>query len=130
MDSQSDIPVNRFRGRGGLYLGSDGRLYCHAAGEDCLLFSRLYRPSAERTRERLLDLRQRTGWSRATTAALLGVPKHTLRRWEEGKRQPCAAAHKLIWVMHALYTAPDELLTLENVILWGHGTKAILLREV
>ena len=44
------------------------------------------------------EIRERTGLSQATFAALLGVSVRTLQEWEQGRREPSAAAKTLIKV--------------------------------
>lgn len=53
-------------------------------------------PDAEQARAMLRRLEAQTGLPRSLRAYLLGVPTHSLRRWEDGRRQPDQAARRLI----------------------------------
>ena len=58
------------------------------SGEALLPFSDLLAPTKESTRQTLIQLRCDLGLSRGHMAALLGVRKDHLRRWEKGTRHP------------------------------------------
>ena len=99
----------------------------NASGESGLGYAQVFAPSSEEIRSMLLLLRRKQNWSQAHLAAVLGVPKHTIRRWEDGSRSPCGAARKLIWVVHTLFLHPKELQKdLDNIVTWGHGRKEVL----
>ena len=110
----------RIRYRRQFYYGEDGEVFWNASGESALGLARIYGPSTEEIRSMLLRIRYRQNWSQAGMAAVLGVPKHTLRRWEDGSRQPCGSARKLIWFVHALVFECNELLKdFDNLVTWG-----------
>jgi hypothetical protein len=81
MHSNADVPRIPFRRQ--VYCGQNGEVFITASGESGLNYARVYAPSSEEIRSMLLQLRRRQRWSRAHLAAVLGVPKHTLRRWED-----------------------------------------------
>ncbi len=89
------------------------------SGESLLPFSRLLAPSKEATRATLIRLRQQLGLSRGHMAALLGVRKDHLRRWEKGTRHPSASAQKLVWLLNTLHTQPDSLKDALSIATWG-----------
>jgi DNA-binding transcriptional regulator YiaG len=76
-------------------------------------------PSAEATRQTMIGLRRDMKWSRATLAAVLGVSFHTVRRWEEGKKQPSGAARRLVWLISTLMGDPKRLTTGFSLLCWG-----------
>jgi DNA-binding transcriptional regulator YiaG len=88
-----------------------------------LKLARLLAPGVNESRQTLVELRQKLGWSRAQLASFLGVGKHTLRRWETGQRNPCRAARKLIWLTHSFITQPQRLLSSVDIATWGRLTK-------
>lgn len=89
------------------------------------MFSTMHRPiSNAQTRGKLLEIREKLGWSRTFCAAVLGVPSGTLRRWEVGTRLPSAAARRLIWIIHTAMTSPQKLAHgggLADLLSWGAG---------
>jgi DNA-binding transcriptional regulator YiaG len=128
MTNNSDIPRIPYRKQ--VYISQDGEAYLTASGDLSLGYARIYAPSSEKIREMLLRLRRDQGWSRATLAAVLGVPKHTLRRWEDRSRSPCGSSKKLIWLVHMLFFRPEELLKdLDNLVTWGHGKEETLVLD-
>ncbi len=66
----------------------------------------------------LLKLRTERGLSRPCLAAVLGVPLATLRRWEEGTRQPSGAARKLVWLLDR-WLAGQPPRSLMDMATWG-----------
>jgi DNA-binding XRE family transcriptional regulator len=68
-----------------------------------------FKPKPEECRQMLRAMRSRADLSRGQLAALLGVQLDILRRWEEGRRTPCAAARRLIQLVHLLYFHPDRI---------------------
>jgi DNA-binding transcriptional regulator YiaG len=89
------------------------------SGEMGLKFANLYAPSPGVTRAMIRALREKKKWSQSTLAAILGVPRGTVRRWEDGTRNPCGAARKLIWIMYRAFTGkklPDDLF---HWVTWG-----------
>ena len=73
----------------------------------------------ENTRELLLRLRAKLEWSRAKMAAFLGTPVDTLRRWEDGSRQPSTSARRLVWIFDCLVSAPEKLRDPYSFVSWG-----------
>ena len=69
-------------------------------------------------RETLLKLRRKHSLSRGHLAALLGVSLGTLRRWEEGTRNPSGAARRLIWLVNGMLTGSPPR-NLWETITWG-----------
>jgi len=53
-------------------------------------------PDADEARGLLIELAERTGLSRRLRARLIGVPSHSLRRWEDQTRKPDQSACRLI----------------------------------
>lgn len=72
----------------------------HGRRRGCKAFTRAMlsgtAPDAEQARAMLRRLEAQTGLSRSLRAYLLGVPAHSLRRWEDGTRLPDQAARRLI----------------------------------
>ena len=89
------------------------------SGESLLPFSSLLAPSKDQTRQTLIHLRNHLGLSRGQMAAVLGVHKDHLRRWEKGTRHPSASAQKLVWLLNTLYTQPDKLRDAFSIATWG-----------
>jgi hypothetical protein len=49
---------------------------------------------------------------------------------EDGSRNPCGSARKLIWIIHPLFFHPAELLKdLDNLVCCGHGREEILVLD-
>ncbi len=71
-------------------------------------------PDANEARDLLIELAEQTGLSRPLRARLIGVPSHSLRRWEDRTRKPDKAACRLIgltcWAVRDL--GPFELFKL------------------
>jgi DNA-binding transcriptional regulator YiaG len=93
--------------------------WARPSGEVLLPFSTLLAPSKEATRATLIRLRQELGLSRGHMAAVLGVRKDHLRRWEKGTRHPSASAQKLVWLLDSLHTQPDKLRDAFSIATWG-----------
>ena len=91
----------------------------YLSGEALLPFSTLLAPSKEATRATLIRLRQELGLSRGHMAAILGVRKDHLRRWEKGTRHPSCSAQKLVWMLDTLHTQPDKLSDAFSIATWG-----------
>jgi hypothetical protein len=128
MQSNADVPRIPFRRQ--VYCGENGEVYLSVSGESGLNYARVYAPSSEEIRSMLLQLRRRQRWSRAHLAAVLGISKHVLRRWEDGSRRPCGSAKKLIWFVHTLFFHPELLLKdLDSLILWGRGSEEALVYD-
>ena len=89
------------------------------SGESLLPFSTLLAPSKDQTRHTLIQLRSTLGLSRGQMAAVLGVRKDHLRRWEKGTRHPSASAQKLVWLLNTLHTQPDKLRDAFSIATWG-----------
>ena len=89
------------------------------SGESLLPFSTLLAPSKNQTRQTLIHLRSNLGLSRGQMAAVLGVRKDHLRRWEKGTRHPSASAQKLVWLLNTLHTQPDKLRDAFSIATWG-----------
>ncbi len=53
-------------------------------------------PDTDEARGLLIELETQTSLPRALRARLLGVPAHSLRRWEDNTRKPDRAACRLI----------------------------------
>lgn len=130
MTLNATIPKIHYRRR--FYHGENGEVYWNASGETSFAFSRIYAPSPEAIRLMLLRIRQRQNWSQAHLAAVLGIPRNTLRRWEDQSRQPCSSARKLVFFVHALVFTPKELLAgLDHIVTWGKagGNEMLILNE-
>jgi len=111
-----------------LYYGENGEVFCNVSGDLAVGLARIYGPCTDEIRSMLLRIRRRQKWSQAGLAAVLGIPKHTLRRWEDGSRQPCSSARKLIWFVHALVFTPRVLLSgLDNLVMWGEAGREEML---
>jgi len=91
----------------------------NAPGESWASVSRGFSPSAEEIRKVLVGLRRDLRWSRSTLAAILGVPRDSLRRWETGARNPSGAARRLIWLIHLLASQPEKMRDGFDFIFWG-----------
>ena len=95
------------------------RLHNSLSGESLLPFSSLLAPSKDQTRHTLIQLRSTLGLSRGQMAAVLGVRKDHLRRWEKGTRHPCASAQKLVWMLDMLHNRPNKLKDAFSIATWG-----------
>ena len=78
------------------------------SGEGLALFAKMSLPDVGQTRRALLRLRREHHFSRGKLAALLAVSPHTLRRWEEGTRKPCASARRVVQLVERLYFRPGD----------------------
>jgi len=117
-----DIP--RILHRRQVLYSEDGQVFISASGKLASGLARVYAPTTEEVRAMLIRLRRRQRWSQGTLAAVLAVPRDTLRRWEDRSRRPCRSARKLIWLVHALVFEPQELLGgLESIITWGQARR-------
>ena len=101
--------------------GRDKTAECYFSGEATLPLAEICAPSKESTRETLIQLRQSLGLSRGHMAAVLGVRKDHLRRWEKGTRHPSASAQKLVWVLDTLHTQPEKLQDALSIATWGRA---------
>jgi DNA-binding transcriptional regulator YiaG len=99
----------RIAHRKGAVLTPDGRLAVRLPGELSNTLVVAFQPSAAETHEMLRRLRVATGLPVATLAALLGVPKVTVRSWLDGKRAPSGAAKRLIWLLTVEAIDPGKL---------------------
>ena|SRR5436309_3198615 len=123
------VPVNgtekplHYAYRKQVYRGENGEVFISCPGEHALLMARLFGPGPDELRRMLRELRTRWSWPQALLAAVLGVPKPTLRRWEDGTRNPCGAAKKLIWLMHATCVKEEQFVNLYDIVSWGYGDK-------
>ena len=73
----------------------------------------------------LLEMRSKAGLNQGELAGLLGVDTSTLRRWEEGRRNPSSAARRLIALIDLLYFEPHRL----DALLLPGGILATRFRE-
>ena len=72
----------------------------------------------------LLEMRTRLRWSQEFAASVLGVPLATLRKWEDGTRNPSGAARKLIWLLHdSLLDGPRKAFNAWDCAMWGFTSK-------
>ena len=78
------------------------------SGDGLALFAKLCLPDARQTQMALRRLRSEHSFSRGKLAALLAVSPHTLRRWEEGTRKPCASARRVVQLVERLYFRPGD----------------------
>ncbi|MBI2925543.1 MAG: helix-turn-helix domain-containing protein [Verrucomicrobia bacterium] len=89
-----------------VYINRRGELFFTTPGCLQARFTRLFAPKPERCRAMLEEIRKELGLSTDALAALLGVPSITLRRWENGQRNFCAAAKRLLWLLHCQLFEP------------------------
>jgi len=75
----------------------------------CATVSLATRYTPQQCQEALRRMRTRAGISQGHLAALLGIDTTTLRRWEEGRRNPSAAARRLIQLVETLHFHPDRI---------------------
>lgn len=111
-----------------VYFDQGGEVHLSISGERGSKFALsrfLYAPKPKELREMLLEIRVRCQWSQALTAAMLGISKATLRRWEDGSRNPCRAATKLIWLMHLILTRRELPSNAYDWLMWGRGSTAV-----
>ena len=122
MPENLKIPRNPYRP--GFYFSPKTLdFYFTIPGETCVQFAKLSGPTPEETREMIFELREVTAWSRAHLAGMLGVGNDTLRRWEDGTRNPSRAAKRLIWLVHTLLTDARKLKDGFTVLTWGRFVK-------
>lgn len=76
-------------------------------------------PSAKMCCAMVARVRMKLQWSRKMMSAFLGVLPVTLRKWEAGKRNPNAAARRLIWIVCTLAESPESLKTGLDFANWG-----------
>lgn len=117
MKSGERIPRNNYSPT--LFVSKTGEIYTTVSGELGLQFAKVLRPTPSETRQAILALRRKLCWSRAHLAALLGVPLNTVRRWEDGSRNPSAPARRLVWMLDSLFNAPERLTNLPSLLTWG-----------
>ena len=86
----AEIPVHRFQKQCG--FAADGTPFTTLSGRVAARIATALAPTGEECRGLILALRRRLGCSRGHLAAMLGVPLGTLKRWEEGARQPSGPA--------------------------------------
>lgn len=80
-------------------------------GSICAFVAKTTLPDAAQTRRTLLRLRREHCLSRGKLAALLGVDVSTLRRWEDGKRRPCAPARRTVQLVERAFFRPGDFPT-------------------
>lgn len=67
----------------------------------------------------LLRVREKSGLTRAEFAALLGVSRRTVERWEQGRRKPGMAAMMLIRVAERHPEVLRQMMVRPPVTHWG-----------
>lgn len=97
----------------------DGRPVFNVPGDSWAVLSRGFAPTAKETRNQLVRTRERLQWPRPMLAAFMGVPRETIRMWENGGRKPSGAATRLIWLLDLLAEHPEKLKDGLDVIFWG-----------
>jgi len=90
-------------------------------GENYEIVERSVALSALEARGILLTMRQKLRWPRAMLAAYMGVSRETLRRWEDGERNPNGAARRLIWLLNEFAFNPKKLKSAMDLMFWGRG---------
>jgi DNA-binding XRE family transcriptional regulator len=96
-------------------------------GEAWRILERFLAPMSEEVRSILVNLRRELNWSRAMLAAVLGVSRDVVRRWETGQRTPSGAARRLIWLLNQLFFHRGTVPRAVDLIVWGRGAE---LREL
>ncbi len=91
----------------------------------CSFIGFAIKPSPAECRQMLLEMREKAGLNQGELAALLGVDTSTLRRWEEGRRNPSSAARRLIELVARLYFEPHRL----DALMLPGGVLATRFRE-
>lgn len=109
----------RVAARPRFYVTERGDIRGELSGEFVAPAARVLAPTVAEVRRLLVELRTRTGFTRAYLAGLLNVPKDTLRRWEDCSRSPSGAACRLIWWMHCAIFTPNKIKDTEHLITWG-----------
>ena len=117
MGQTLEIPVNRLKTQ--VKITPDGQVVRNLSGELTLQVAKLLKPTKMETRKTLLTLRRDLKLSRGQMAAILGVCKTTLRRWENGQRHPSAATQKLVWLIHNLSCPSRRAGNLLDIAMWG-----------
>ena len=117
MNKMPAIPVQRHHEHA--EFGEYGRIRARLSGEMVQLLAQSLAPGREEVRGVLVRLRTRLGCSRALLAAVLGVDTATLRRWEDGRRNPSAATRRLIWLCDGLLVSPGKLRDVESLLTWS-----------
>jgi DNA-binding transcriptional regulator YiaG len=102
-------------------VSDDGEIYTTQSGALATSVAKVLGPTAEESRQTLLRLRRRLRWSRGQMAAMLGISIWTLRRWEEGARNPSRAARRLIWIVEGLLFKPERFRDPMGMIVWSEG---------
>ncbi len=83
--------------------------YKQIPGWVCATVALAWRPTPAESRQMLLRMREQAGLSQGELAALLGVDLDVLRRWETARRNPSAAARRLIQLIETIYLHPDRI---------------------
>jgi DNA-binding transcriptional regulator YiaG len=118
---QFDIPVRQSVPPSFLFInGAVVQNFCGTFWNKC---AHVFAPTPDETRRTLLHLRKCLHWSRPMLAGLLGISEHTLRRWEEGKRNPKGSARRLIWLIGILACTPNKLVDGFDFVTWGECTE-------
>lgn len=100
-------------------FGKDGEIYFNASGSLAEASVWINRPSDTEIRAMLTAIRNALQLSVPALAAILGVPRVTLRRWMSGARRPSGAAARLIWLLHANWLHPEILTKPGAWLVWG-----------
>ena len=101
-------------------LVSSDDLHPNLSGRAINEMARLFAPDREAVRGMLVKLRHHWRWSEDFAAAVLGFPTVTLRKWENGERNPSGAARKLIWFLYdTLSGSPRRVGNVWDLAVWG-----------
>jgi len=89
-------------------------------GDDALMVANTFRPEPAELRRMLRSLRKRLGLAQSLTAALLGVTKSAVVKWESGERTPTGAAAKMIFLLYSRLLDPSgKVRNVWDIAFWG-----------
>ena len=89
-------------------------------GDGGLGLGKVLSPKPAEIREMLLAIRKHLAWSQFFTAAVLGVTKSAIVKWESGEREARGAAAKLIFLLYSqVVERKDKVRNAWDLAFWG-----------
>lgn len=97
-----------------------GEFHPLVGGDGALMLANTLRPEPAELRRMLRCLRKRLGLAQSFTAALLGVTRSAVSKWENGERTPTGAAAKMVFLLYSRLLDPaGKVQNVWDIAFWG-----------
>ncbi len=113
------VRTDRKHGQADWVVSPPDELHPFLTGEEALRLSDCYAPSAKEVRRMLLALRARLRWSQGFAAAVFGVGRSTIVKWEAGSRTPIGTSRKLVFLIYKTVFEQGRIKNFWDLALWG-----------